>query len=120
MTAKDKPYPSLPGKAYEVPEVVVDLLPEREAEQLAATVMRQEEEERQTEFYSVLSRLLDQKIPPRPPAAPGGRPAPGRGGGRRAGALMSVHSDRSPRHEPDFQHLVLAVRKSPACTIVEI
>lgn len=50
------------GKADEVPEVVVDLLPEREAEQLADTVMRQEEEERQTEFYRVLGRLLDQMI----------------------------------------------------------
>lgn len=50
------------GKADEVLEVVVDLLPEREAEQLADTVMRQEEEERQTEFYRVLGRLLDQMI----------------------------------------------------------
>lgn len=48
--------------AGEVPEVVVDLLPEREAEQLADTVMRQSEEERQTEFYRVLGRLLDQMI----------------------------------------------------------
>ena len=53
---------AIPGKADEVPEVVVDLLPEREAEQLADTVMRQEEEERQTEFYRVLGRLLDQMI----------------------------------------------------------
>ena len=59
-TAKEKPDPAIPGKADEVPEVVVDLLPEREAEQLADTVMRQEEEERQTEFYRVLGRLLDQ------------------------------------------------------------
>lgn len=50
-TAKEKPDPAIPGKADEVLEVVVDLLPEREAEQLADTVMRQEEEERQTEFY---------------------------------------------------------------------
>ena len=48
-TAKEKPDPAIPGKADEVPEVVVDLLPEREAEQLADTVMRQEEEERQKE-----------------------------------------------------------------------
>ncbi len=34
-TAKEKPDPAIPGKADEVPEVVVDLLPEREAEQLA-------------------------------------------------------------------------------------
>ena len=61
-TAKEKPDPAIPGKADEVPEVVVDLLPEREAEQLADTVMRQEEEERQTEFYRVLGRLLDQMI----------------------------------------------------------
>ena len=60
-TAKEKPDPAIPGKA-EVPEVVVYLLPEREAEQLADTVMRQEEEERQTEFYRVLGRLLDQMI----------------------------------------------------------
>ena len=33
-TAKEKPDPAIPGKADEVPEVVVDLLPEREAEQL--------------------------------------------------------------------------------------
>ena len=65
-TAKEKPDPAIPGKADEVPEVVVDLLPEREAEQLADTVMRQEEEERQTEFYRVLGRLLD----PPPPAEP--------------------------------------------------
>ena len=58
----EKPDPAIPGKADEVPEVVVDLLPEREAEQLADTVMRQEEEERQTEFYRVLGRLLDQMI----------------------------------------------------------
>ena len=45
-----------------MPKLVVDLLPEREAEQLADTVMRQEEEERQTEFYRVLGRLLDQMI----------------------------------------------------------
>ena len=37
-TAKEKPDPAIPGKADEVPEVVVDLLPEREAEQLADTV----------------------------------------------------------------------------------
>ena len=61
-TAKEKPDPAIPGKVDEVPEVVVDLLPEREAEQLADTVMRQEEEERQTEFYRVLGRLLDQMI----------------------------------------------------------
>ena len=61
-TAKEKPDPAIPGKADEVPEVVVDLLPEREAEQLADTVMRQEEEERQTEFYRVLGRLLDEAI----------------------------------------------------------
>ena len=57
--AKEKPEQVIQG---EVPEVVVDLLPEREAEQLADTVMRQEEEERQTEFYRVLGRLLDQMI----------------------------------------------------------
>ena len=62
-TAEIKAFPAeIPGKADEVPEVVVDLLPEREAEQLADTVMRQEEEERQTEFYRVLGRLLDQMI----------------------------------------------------------
>ena len=67
-TAESKAFPAeaaetaIPGKADEVPEVVVDLLPEREAEQLADTVMRQEEEERQTEFYRVLGRLLDQMI----------------------------------------------------------
>ena len=61
-TAEIKADPAIPGKADEVPEVVVDLLPEREAEQLADTVMRQEEEERQTEFYRVLGRLLDQMI----------------------------------------------------------
>ena len=60
-TAKEKPDPAIPGKADEVPEVVVDLLPEREAEQLADTVMRQKEK-RQTEFYRVLGRLLDQMI----------------------------------------------------------
>ena len=41
-TAKEKPDPAIPGKAD--------------------TVMRQEEEERQTEFYRVLGRLLDQMI----------------------------------------------------------
>ena len=50
------------GKTGEVPEGIVDLLPEREAEQLAGTVMRRSEEERQEEFYRVLGRLLDQMI----------------------------------------------------------
>lgn len=81
-TAKEKPDPAIPGKADEVPEVVVDLLPEREAEQLADTVMRQEEEERQTEFYRVLGRLLDQMIQKRrqggtePPRGRGDPPPP--------------------------------------------
>ena len=52
-TVKEKPDPVIPGESDEVPEVVVDLLPEREAEQLADTVM---------EFYRVLGRLLDQMI----------------------------------------------------------
>lgn len=59
---KNSPNGAEPLAAGEVPEVVVDLLPEREAEQLADTVMRQSEEERQTEFYRVLGRLLDQMI----------------------------------------------------------
>lgn len=59
---KNPPNGEEPLAEGEVPEVVVDLLPEREAEQLADTVMRQSEEERQTEFYRVLGRLLDQMI----------------------------------------------------------
>ena len=62
-TAEIKAFPAEAAEtAKEKPDVVVDLLPEREAEQLADTVMRQEEEERQTEFYRVLGRLLDQMI----------------------------------------------------------
>ena len=62
-TAEIKAFPAEAAEtAKEKPDPVVDLLPEREAEQLADTVMRQEEEERQTEFYRVLGRLLDQMI----------------------------------------------------------
>ncbi len=59
---KNQPNGAEDPTAGEVPEVVVDLLPEREAEQLADTVMRRGEEERQAEFYRVLGRLLDQMI----------------------------------------------------------
>ena len=59
---KEKPDQTQQGKADEVPEVIVDLLPEQEAEQLADTVMRKEQEERQKEFYRVLGSLLDQML----------------------------------------------------------
>ena len=52
-TAKEKPDPAIPGKADEVPEVVVDLLPEREAE-LDQMIQKRRQEER--------SRRVDEAI----------------------------------------------------------